>query len=375
MTSAIYSANEVDESYAQSHDLVQLAEVAVTGDGDRGTNLVRRLARKYRTDNPSLSQQLISLLRTNPVRRVSMSEPVDSESRLPLVREETTPILEHEPIWNSLTSQDMHQLVDEHFRAGDLLDAGLVPTRSALFTGPPGVGKTLSARWVARELGKPLILLDLASVMSSFLGKTGVNVKHVLEYAKLQDCILFLDELDAIAKRRDDVTEVGELKRLVTVLLQEIDAWPDGRLLIAATNHSELLDPAVWRRFEMLIEFPRPQEQQARAALVEFLAGEEDMGTVLDVLAIVYSGTSFSDIERSVSRARRVAALGRSSLVEALSEDARQRFTTLPTQLRGDLAVQLLEGTNMSQRRVADLTGVSRDTLRKRMANQVREGV
>ena len=97
------------------------------------------------------------------------------------------------------------------------------PTRSALFTGPPGVGKTLAAKWMARELGQPLAILDLSAVMSSFLGRTGSNVRAVLDFARDRRCILLLDEFDAVAKRRDDTSEIGELKRLVTVLLQEID--------------------------------------------------------------------------------------------------------------------------------------------------------
>ncbi|KOO11114.1 AAA family ATPase, partial [Vibrio xuii] len=129
-----------------------------------------------------------------------------------------------------------------------LLSEGLQPTKSIIFQGPPGVGKTLSARWLANQLDLPLLTLDLATVMSSFLGKTGSNVRAVLEHAMSFPCVLLLDEFDAIAKRRDDDRELGELKRLVTVLLQTIDEWPATSLLIAATNHGELLDPAIWRR-------------------------------------------------------------------------------------------------------------------------------
>jgi hypothetical protein len=111
------------------------------------------------------------------------------------------------------------------------------------------LGDTLAARVLARTLGRPLLILDLAAVMSSFLGRTGGNLRHVLDYAKSIECVLLLDELDAIAKRRDDAGEIGELKRLVTVLIQEIDDWPSSGLLVAATNHPELLDPAIWRRF------------------------------------------------------------------------------------------------------------------------------
>ena len=85
-----------------------------------------------------------------------------------------------------------------------LKNQGLFPARSAIFTGPPGVGKTLAARWIAAQLGIPLYILDLTTVMSSLLGKTGANLRAVLDFAKGTPCILFLDEIDSIAKRRSD---------------------------------------------------------------------------------------------------------------------------------------------------------------------------
>ena len=138
------------------------------------------------------------------------------------------------------------------------------------------LGKTLAARWIAKKLNRPLIVLDLWAVMSSFLGRTGNNIRNVLDYAKGLDCVLLLDEFDAIAKRRDDAVEIGELKRLVTVLLQEIDEWPSSGLLLAATNHPDLLDPAVWRRFELIVEFPMPTEAEIRQAIELFLGGEAE---------------------------------------------------------------------------------------------------
>jgi len=362
------------ESLPTIQDIVQLARLAVSGDRDRGAYTVRRLARKYRTINPPLAQDLVAVLRTNPTRQVALGEPVDTETRLSLVREESIPVLDNEPIWDASTAQAMHQLVCEHSHVEDLLTLGLTPTRTALFVGPPGVGKTLAARWIARELGLPLLVLDLSSVMSSFLGKTGVNLRRVLDYAKSRDCVLFLDELDAIAKRRDDITEIGELKRLVNVLLQEIDSWPDGGLLVAATNHSELLDPAVWRRFEIVTEFPRPAREQAYAALAEFLQGDSDAGPILDILATVYSDTSYSDIERLANRARRAAAIRNITLAEALADEAKRQLSSQPSRVRVQFAAQLLATTGLSQRKVSELTGVSRDTLRKYLSN-VEEGV
>ena len=114
-----------------------------------------------------------------------------------------------EPILDAGVKRALEQLIFERQRDQELIKQGLSPTRSIIFTGPPGVGKTLAARWVARELHRPLLTLDLSAVMSSFLGRTGANVRHVLDYAKSVDGVLLLDELDAIAKRRDDATDVA----------------------------------------------------------------------------------------------------------------------------------------------------------------------
>ena len=103
---------------------------------------------------------------------------------------------------------------------------------------------------LASRIGVPLVSIDLASVVSSFLGTSGRNIRVAFDYAKSGQCVLLLDEFDALAKRRDDDTDIGELKRIVNVVLLELDRWPDTSLLVAATNHPQLLDPAVGRRFD-----------------------------------------------------------------------------------------------------------------------------
>ena len=145
------------------------------------------------------------------------------------MRVEERPVLDWEPVFSPNIARQLKAIVEERLNPHALRAAGLEPTRTALFVGPPGVGKTMAARWVARELGRPLLTLDLAAVMSSYLGRTGSNLRLVLDYAKAIDCVLLLDELDAIAKRRDDREEIGELKRLVTVLIQQIDDWPSSK--------------------------------------------------------------------------------------------------------------------------------------------------
>ena len=354
-----------------SEELVRLARLALAGRPQDVQAYVRRLVHRYRASSPTLASELNLLLqesptRQSPIRRESAAPiPVDLESRLLLLRIEATPSLDVEPIWEAGVCQSLNQIVSERQRYGELTKQGLLPTRSVIFTGPPGVGKTLAARWVARELRRPLLTLDLSAVMSSFLGRTGANLRHVLDYAKGVDGVLLLDELDSIAKRRDDATDVGELKRLVTVLLQEIDDWPASGLLIAATNHGDLLDPAVWRRFEMRVEFPMPTEKSVRRAVETFLGADQTSSTWNDVLAVALRGLSFSDIEREVMLARRSAVVHGRPLESALGNIVHRRVESLARRERGQIAVSLTKA-GISQRQVHDLTGVSRDTIRKK---------
>jgi len=352
-------------------ELVQLARLALAGRPQDVQAYVRRLARRYQSSFPDVASELNLLLqesptRQSPIRREATAPvPVDLESKLQLLRIETSPTLDVEPIWEAAVRQSLGQIISERQRYEELVKQGLSATRSIIFTGPPGVGKTLAARWVARELHRPLLTLDLSAVMSSFLGRTGANLRHVLDYAKGVDGVLLLDELDSIAKRRDDATDVGELKRLVTVLLQEIDDWPANGLLIAATNHADLLDPAVWRRFEMRIEFPMPTEKSVQRAVETFLGVDKASQTWNDVLAVALRGLSFSDIERELMQARRSAVVQGGPLEDALGHVVQRRVEPLPRRERGQIAMWLTEA-GISQRQAHDLTGVSRDTIRKK---------
>ena len=154
------------------------------------------------------------------------------------------------PIFSALVGDQLGRFLNEWKKREELLAEGILPPRSLLLKGPPGTGKTMFAKWLSGELKLTFVTLDLASSISSYLGKTGMNLRRALDYARANQCLLLLDEFDAIAKRRDDATEVGELKRIVNVLLKELEDWPSHSLLIAATNHPELLDPAISRRFD-----------------------------------------------------------------------------------------------------------------------------
>lgn len=363
----------MEDSQKNREDFIHLARVALSDRQQDVYAFLNRLAK--RTEDRDFANSLVELLRKRPTRSSTLRRsptvalPVDTDSRFQLLRAEEHPTLPHEPIYADGVRDMLKRLVDERKQLEALTEAGLEPTRTVLFTGPPGVGKTMAARWVARELDRPLLILDLSAVMSSYLGRTGTNLRHVLDYAKSIDCVLLVDELDAIAKRRDDAAEIGELKRLVTVLLQQLDDWPSSGLLLAATNHEELLDPAVWRRFEEQVAFGLPEREAARAfvnSLLEFV--EPNASEWSDVLSLALAGQSFSDIERKVNSARRSAALNGRKISDHLA--TLLSANDCPKNERIDLAVQLAKSGLVSQRRAHELTGVARETIRDRLRSK-----
>lgn len=309
----------------------------------------------------------VAPLATSPLRDASTRMlPVDADSSHALVRHEYPVIIDQAPVLSEGLQQKLDQIIAERANPSALTRKGLNPTKSLLFVGPPGVGKTMSARWLAHKLNRPLLSLDLATVMSSYLGKTGANIRSVLDYAKSAESVLLLDEFDAIGKRRDDESEIGELKRLVTVLLQEIDDWPSTSLLIAATNHGELLDPATWRRFDDVLEFGLPNEGLRRSFIQRSFGSEaHELALWIPALSLLWQQDSPSEISRIANLVRRRATITNESTSEALANTITDRFRSLGNRDRQKIAT-LLSDIDLSDRWINRITGVSRDTLRKR---------
>jgi uncharacterized protein YerC len=358
--------------------VVQIARMMAEGRSEDMVMLTRQTLRKIGQGRPDLANDISQVLAavSNGLTRKASDSPVlpyDLDSRLELLRHEDSPALDVEPTWPTEVASQLNAVLAERRRVDELINAQLVPTRSLLFIGPPGVGKTMAAKWIARQLGRPLLTLDLAAVMSSFLGKTGNNIRTVLDYARRKQSVLLLDEFDAIAKRRDDIAEVGELKRLVTVLIQAVDEWPADSLLIAATNHPELLDPAIWRRFDRLISFPLPRPQEVVKMLKMLLRsdGSAAFESRLQLLSMLLEGSSFAEISREVLRIRRQSVLDGSSQGEALLKYAGEISRAAPLEKRIAVAAELIK-SGETQRNISALTGLSRDTIRKHLGATVR---
>jgi len=150
------------------------------------------------------------------------------------------------------------QLIEEQQRADLLRAHGIEPRHRVLLVGPPGTGKTSLAEAIAEAIMVPLFIVRYESIIGSYLGETAARLKRVFDYARTTPCVLFFDEFDAIGKERGDIHETGEIKRVVSSLLMQIDELPSYTIVAAATNHPELLDRAAWRRFQVRLSLPLP---------------------------------------------------------------------------------------------------------------------
>lgn len=307
-------------------EIARIIDGAVKGDRAKVTAYVEQLVRKLReAGEAAAADRLAKTLRQTATSEVAPALiaapprlPVDHESRLALADEERLAPGDVRIVLDASVEQRVNEFI-RFVKAADRLLAhrvGISP--SMIIHGPPGVGKTELARFIAAELGLPLITARSDSLISSFLGSTAKNLRMLFDHARNRPCVLFLDELDSLAKLRDDQHELGELKRVVVSLLQNIDALDNQTVLLGATNHHHLLDPAVWRRFAYRIELA-PPGVDARAALFRhFLDGRAPSEPEMRLLAAVAESLTGADIRRVSETAIRASILDDRPVVATL---------------------------------------------------------
>ena len=221
----------------------------------------------------------------------------------------------------------MDELIEEQQRTEVLRAHGLEPRHRILLTGPPGNGKTSLGEALAEGLLLPLLVVRYEEVIGSYLGETASRLAAVFAFARTRRCVLFFDEFDAVAKERGDEHETGEIKRVVSSLLMQVDALPSHAIVVAASNHPELLDRAANRRFQLRLELPMPGKV-ARMAWFERLLSElgEPVGLNADTLARRTTGASFSQLQDLAEDIQRRRVLEPGTSLRRLVPDRLRRW-------------------------------------------------
>ncbi len=242
---------------ARADLLLKLVDAALNGEDDRVRSIVESIsAEETQKRHTVLADELAQLL--DRPRRVSLTPQLAPTAPSEGLLEVTPKRRLHDLFLKNEVRDELTALIEEQHRADLLRAYNLEPRHRVLLIGPPGNGKTSCAEAVAAELSVPLLVVRYETVITSFLGETGTKLSLVLESARRRHCVLFLDEFDTLAKERGDEHDTGEIKRIVSTLLLLLDQLPSYVVICAATNHSELLDRAVWRRFQVRLELGMP---------------------------------------------------------------------------------------------------------------------
>jgi hypothetical protein len=252
--------------------------------------------------------------------------PVDRETSAPLAAVLfPSDIQPDPPLFNATVTTAIETIIEEWANFEALSAIGIQPSKTCLIYGAPGTGKTRLALWIARKLDLPIVLVKLDGLMSSFLGTTSRNIGNLFGFANRHRCLLLLDEFDAIAKLRDDPQEVGEIKRVVNALLQNLDARKDLGFTIGITNHQRLLDPAIWRRFEVQLEIPKPDFDMRAAIARHFMPPIAAPENHLRLIAWFTKGCTGAEIETLVRTYKKATTLrdeNRRGLLDTLRQFA-----------------------------------------------------
>jgi SpoVK/Ycf46/Vps4 family AAA+-type ATPase len=308
---------------ARSDLLLSIVRAGATGDHTALRSSVEAVVAEERGKNHHiLADRLQRALNAVTVTPPTTTHPISQSGKDTIL--ETTPRRRLEDLILPLpVSRQVKQLIEEHHRADLLRSHGMQPRHRLLLSGPPGNGKTSVAEAIAEALAVQFFTVRYDALVGSYLGETNTRLARLFDYARTVPCVLFFDEFDSIGKERGDVHETGEIKRVVSFLLMQIDQLPSYVVTIAATNHAELLDRAVWRRFQLRLSMPQP----SRASLAAFLEHQivswpEPSGIGADALASKLGDISFAEALEFCQTVRRwhILSLANRTLKDILRE-------------------------------------------------------
>ena len=300
-------------------EILRIIEGGLAKDPSKVYSYAKLLADKMTKDGDEKQSKMILKIieKKEPANAVTMdmllSAPVDNDSRMSIVDVE----LPSKERLNIILEPFLENKIQDFIKAvkhqNKLIGFGIDTSNTLLLYGKPGCGKTTVARYISEQTGLPLVVARFDAIVSSLLGNTGKNIRKIFDFANDKPCILFLDEFDAIAKARDDQHELGELKRVINSLLQNIDVFSKNNILIAATNHPELLDKAIWRRFNHVIEIGMPKENEILDLINKFTDSFKvdfiDDKKKYEKLTKLFEGKSPSDIKTIINNAKTQAVI------------------------------------------------------------------
>lgn len=307
-------------------EVLSLVDAAISGDRKKGASYAQLLAEKLDLEGDSKAATRIRRsIASGPgvnggsldrLVRAERLVPVDAESRLSLADETRLTDGDVTVFFDSFVSDTVEEFTQYVKASDELIAEGVGISPSLLLYGPPGCGKSELAKYVASKLSLPLVTARIDTIISSFLGSTSKNLRMLFDHVSGRPCVLFLDEFDAIAKLRDDKQELGELKRVVVSLLQNLDAMKGNQVLLAATNHEHLLDPAIWRRFSYKLHIGKPSREARELMFRKFLGADVEEKSI-DKFAECSNDLSGSDIKEVCDNSKRSAIVqGRSQVSE-----------------------------------------------------------
>lgn len=353
-------------------EILRIIEGGLSKDAQKVYNYSKMLADKMQRDGESkMSKMIKDSLEKRYSAMLSLDElsstPVDAESRMSIVDVYSPTDSEIKPILSELATRKVDDFIEMIKHQGELYQNGVDFSDTLMLYGAPGCGKSTVAKYIAQQLGLPLVIARLDALVSSLLGSTAKNIRKVFDFADSRPCILFLDEFDAIAKARDDQHELGELKRVINSLLQNIDSLSSNSVLIAATNHAELLDRAIWRRFHTILEIGLPGEDEIKE-MINFFIGDFKTTLPVDdykkmtkqIKAFADKGDlSPADIQTIVNNAKVQAVIKSDSILS--TEELLVQLYNFKNHDVGDAEglVMYLNENGISQQLISDRLGIS----------------